>query len=107
MKKIDFSLLDKLNARIDNSGGPPHDGDMDARVTKLELIAEKTSERLATIERDVEVIRSNYATKEDLALTKADLQAAIGAQTWRIITFVAGFYAALAASVYYIATHIK
>jgi hypothetical protein len=44
---------------------------MDARVAKLEAIAEKTGERLTALERDVAVIRSNYATKADIADAKA------------------------------------
>lgn len=51
---------------VDSGGEPPDDGRMDARVAKLETIAEKTAERLSTLERDVAVIRSNYATKADV-----------------------------------------
>ncbi|MBK6853256.1 MAG: hypothetical protein IPG93_17155 [Burkholderiales bacterium] len=40
---------------------------MQARVAKLESLAEKTGERLNAIERDLAVIKSNYATKADLA----------------------------------------
>lgn len=54
----------------DNNGGPPYDGDMESRVAKLETIAEKTSERLAALDRDVAVIKSNYATKSDIAEAK-------------------------------------
>ena len=44
---------------------------MDTRVSKLEATAEKTAERLTVIERDVAVIKSNYATKSDVAEAKA------------------------------------
>lgn len=46
---------------------------MSARVSKLESLAEKTVERLNVIERDVAIIKSNYATKADIAATKADI----------------------------------
>jgi len=46
---------------------------MDARVAKLETLAEKTAERLNVIERDVAIIKSNYATKADIAGTRADI----------------------------------
>jgi hypothetical protein len=46
---------------------------MDARVTKLELLAEKTSEKLTGIERDLAILKteaSHYATKADVANAK-------------------------------------
>lgn len=43
---------------------------MDQRVAKLEALAEKTGERLGVLERDIAVIKSNYATKEDVANAK-------------------------------------
>lgn|GEM_PF-3044017 len=49
---------------------PPPPTDMEARVAKLEAIAEKTAERLTTLERDVAVIKSNYSTKADVAEAK-------------------------------------
>ena len=44
-------------------GGPPHNGDMEARVVKLEDFAQDTRDRLTRIE-----------TKLDTFATKADLQ---------------------------------
>jgi ABC-type metal ion transport system substrate-binding protein len=46
---------------------------MEARITALESIAEKTLERLTMLEVDVAVIKSNYATKEDIAKIKEDI----------------------------------
>ena len=43
---------------------------MEARVAKLEVLAEKTVERLTALERDVAVIKSNHATKADVAEAK-------------------------------------
>ena len=51
-------------------GEPPDNGDMETRIAKLESIAEKTSDRLAALERDVAVIKSNYSTKADVAEAK-------------------------------------
>lgn len=64
------NVLERLKKRVDNKGGPPHDGDMEARVAKLESIAEKTAERLTALERDVAVIKSNYSTKADVSEAK-------------------------------------
>lgn len=43
---------------------------MEARIAKLEVIADKTMERLGALERDVAVIKSNYATKADISDAK-------------------------------------
>lgn len=56
---------------------PPDNGGMDARLTKLEGIAEKTSDRMVVIEKDLAIIKSqmdgftkHYATKADLTEAK-------------------------------------
>lgn len=41
-------------------GEPPYDGGMESRIQRLEA-------DVATIKADLAVVRSNYATKEDLA----------------------------------------
>lgn len=43
---------------------------MEARIGKLEALAEKAVERLGTLERDVAVIKSNYATKGNISDAK-------------------------------------
>ena len=40
---------------------------MEGRIGKLEALADKTVERLGTLERDVAVIKSNYATRADIS----------------------------------------
>lgn len=81
---------------VDSGGGPPHDGDMEERVKKLEATAEKTVERLIRIEERL----GTFATKEDL-------HKEISAQTWKLVTFVCGFGTALVGATYFVATHIK
>ena len=40
---------------------------MEERTSKLESLAEKTLERITFLEVDLAVIKSNYATREDIA----------------------------------------
>ena len=47
-------------------GGTP----MEARIGKLEALADKIAERLGSLERDVAVIKSSYATRGDIADAK-------------------------------------
>lgn len=58
---------------VDSGGQSEDDGRMDARLTKLESVAEKTQDRLAAIEQDVAVIKSNYATKADISALESTL----------------------------------
>jgi DNA-binding ferritin-like protein len=51
-------------------GEPPGGPQMEARIGKLEALADKIAERLGTLERDVAVIKSNYATRSDIADAK-------------------------------------
>lgn len=62
--------LKSVKRQLRADGEPPDNGNMEARVAKLETLAEKTSERLTAIEKDVAVIKSNYATKADIAEAK-------------------------------------
>ena len=46
---------------------------METRTSSLELMAEKTLERMTVLEVDLAVIKSNYATREDVAKVKEDI----------------------------------
>ncbi|MDQ1920198.1 hypothetical protein [Massilia pseudoviolaceinigra] len=48
---------------------------MEARIVKLESMTEKILARLEAVERDVAVIRANYATKADLAAVQVSIAA--------------------------------
>lgn len=65
-----YEAADRFQKRLQQGSEPPDNGDMEARVAKLETLTEKTSERLIAIEKDVAVIKSNYATKADIAEAK-------------------------------------
>jgi hypothetical protein len=83
------------------SGPPPVDpptgggdnGAMEARVKALE-------DSMSLLRTDVAVVRSNYASREDL-------HKELGSQTWKIIGWVTGLSAGLVAAVYFVATHVK
>lgn len=61
---------------------------MEQRVARLEALTEKNGERLAVIERDIAVMKSNYSTKEDLAALRGDMKAAIAEAKNTIIMWV-------------------
>lgn len=81
--------------------------DLSQRVTKLESLAEKTSAQLTALEKDVAVIKSNYATKEDLFRVEASMHKEFTVQTWRIIGVMLTFGTALTAAAFFIARNIK
>ena len=96
-----------LTAELRGGTEPPDNGGMDARIAKLESIAERTGTQLATLEKDVAVIKSNYATKEDLARVESAMHKEFTAQTWRIIGAMLTFGALLSAAVFFIARNVK
>jgi hypothetical protein len=79
---------------------PPDNGDMDARVAKLEALAEKTGERLVTIERDIGIVKATMATREDL-------HKELHALSWRLVAFIFTVGGLLSAIVYYIARNVQ
>jgi len=87
--------------KCDQGGQPPGGGKgMQERVKRLEdhvtkLVADvaviksnyATKEDVAAVKADVAVIKSNYATKEDVAAIKVDLYKAMMTQTkWMVTT---------------------
>ena len=102
-----FEAADRFSSKLRKSNEPPDNGDMESRVAKLESLAEKTSERLGAIEKDVSIIKSNYATKEDLALLKADVYKAMNDQTWKIIGAMITFGTLLSGIVFYVARNVR
>jgi hypothetical protein len=76
------SVIEQLRLISDNASHRPSGGDgggtmLEARVAKLEGLAEKTGEQLRAIEKDVALIRQkqdeftkHYATKADLTEAK-------------------------------------
>lgn len=94
---INQKMLRLVNGEaLDKGGEPPDDGDMEARVAKLEDFVVEARDRLTKIE-----------SRLDHMATKADLHKEINNQTWKLVTFVSGFGTALAGAVYLIATHVK
>ena len=69
MAKVDLTLIERLERSIDNSGGPPHDGDMEARVTKLEEFVVDARERLTKMETRLD----QTATKSDIGDIRVDM----------------------------------
>lgn len=57
-------------ASFDGGGGGGYDDPMLERVKNLEDLVNKTVERVVNIERDVAVIKSNYATGRDVSDAK-------------------------------------
>jgi len=92
---------------IANGGGGGHNDGMEARVAKLEALAETTRDKIAGVETRLSVIEKTMATKDDLQSMRVDFHKEINAQTWKLVTFVCGFGTALVGAVYFIATHAK
>lgn len=71
--------------QLQSSGGPPHNGEMEARVTKLEDLAQKANDRLGGID----VRLAHIEAKLDTFATKADLQEMSGSVIkWMVGTAV-------------------
>jgi hypothetical protein len=105
-----YNISDQLGQRrrrvhgpLDSGGGPPDDPRMEERVKRLEAAAEKTVEHLAVIERDLAVVKSNYATKEDIRGLSADFHRELHATTWKII----GAMGLICAAVFWTARNVE
>jgi hypothetical protein len=102
--------LGRLIDTVDKGGGPPDDPGMEARIKKLEEMADQTRTELRTIDTRLVRIETRFdtcATKEDIAKLGVAMQSEINAQTWKLVSFVCGFGTALVAATYYISTHLK
>lgn len=55
---------------VETGGGPPHDGDMELRIAKLEETMVQVRERLAVIDANF----ATLATKTDVATLKGDVE---------------------------------
>jgi hypothetical protein len=84
----------------------PRRGNDKAMLTQLAHLGNE----LTALKMTVEVIRSNYVTKEDLmrveGALRTEIQKEFTKQTWRVVGFVTTVSGALAAAVYYIARYV-
>jgi hypothetical protein len=58
---------------VDSGSGAGDDGRMEKRVEKLESTVEKFTAQIASVQENVAVIKSNYATKDDVTGVKGDV----------------------------------
>ena len=63
-----FALAGQGGSGLDSSGGGDNSGGMEARITRLETLAEVTERRLAAIESDTKEIRKEIASAKIWAL---------------------------------------
>ncbi|WP_115678408.1 hypothetical protein [Cupriavidus neocaledonicus] len=82
-----------LSDGIDNGGGPPDDGSMEARVKALE-------DTLTAIRSDLDVVKANYATKADVAEIRADIHKAIAENARWTHTAMIGMFSAFVLGVF-------
>lgn len=63
---------------------------MESRVEKLESDFERINVTIDSMKSDLAVIKSNYATKEDIASVRVEVQQSIANQTkWIAATIIA------------------
>lgn len=94
-------------ASVDNRRGRAEDRRMADRLTALE-------ENVAIVKCDIALIRSNYATKEDMATlagqiakSRVEMLETINAQTWKYVTWTTGAMALMTAAVFFIARNVR
>lgn len=83
-----ISSVRHVDFRRRADGEPPDNEGMEARLDKLEAIAEKTGERLANIERDLAVMKVEATSFKAEAFrafaTKEDLHRELNGMTWKL-----------------------
>lgn len=105
-----FDAAARFQRQLQTGGEPPDNRDMEARVVRLESLAEKAGERLAAVETRLTRIESKMdqsATKEDMALAKADLHKAMNDQTWKVIGAMITFGTLLSGIVFFVARNVR
>ena len=65
--------LRENRVQLAGGGEPPGGSQMEARIGKLETHADHIVGHVGTIERDVAVIKSNYATRADISDAKSSI----------------------------------
>lgn len=83
--------LTSIHRQLRPGGEPPDNAGMEARVAKLETLAEKTGERLSAIETRltrIDVKLDQHSTKEELAALRGDMKASIAEAKNSIIMWV-------------------
>lgn len=95
---------------VASGGGGGDNGDMDARVTKLESFAEKTGERFNALELRLARIESKLDHLEKDSVTKDGMKASISDAKNSIIMWVVGavltFGTTISAVVFFIARNV-
>ena len=90
---------------FDGGGGGSDDGDMEARVRRLEELAEKTVARLTSIELANARLEEKLDARLPTLATQGDLHREMRDQTWKLVTWMTTIATALVGITYYIAKH--
>lgn len=104
-----FSGSSSSGGSVAGGGDPPYDGRMEERVKNLEKFADEARVELRAIDTRLTKIETRIdalATKDDMKAVLVEFHKEMGAQTWRLVTFVCGFGTALVAATYFIAAQV-
>lgn len=87
--------VQQRGASLASGGGPPHDGTMEARVSRLEEHVGMLREGVAVVRTSVSNIEGSMATKSDVNAAKSDVTATVYATESRLIRWLVGATLAL------------